>query len=347
MSEKLDILVQATNVNAAYSADSGQDVPAVDNVSLMIPRGQILGLAGESGCGKTTLGNAIAMIANPPLYVLSGTMNIDGLDIDLSTLDKEADARHRPHRGTDVSLLPQGAMNSISPTLRIRDLVHDVVKAHDKSKSKEEALDLARDRLQMLSMPVRVLDQYAHQLSGGMKQRMVTVISTLLNPKLLIADEPTSALDVSSQKMLIEMLIHMVDEGIMQGAIFITHDLPVLSQVSDRLAIMYAGRIVESGPTEELVNAARHPYTSALLSSVLDPTKETRIKRVEGIPGSPPNLGNPPNGCRFNPRCAFAMPICRTTQPEFVKEGQHTTACWWAKENPGATVPTHGVGVLA
>ena len=333
------ILMRASNVTAVYAADSGQDVPAVDNVTVEVPEGQILGLAGESGCGKTTLGNALAMIANPPLYVIAGKMEIDDHEIDLGTLSGGANQLHRPYRGATVSLLPQGAMNAISPTLRIRDLVVDVMRAHDRNTTKADALDRATDRLKMLEMPVRVLDQYAHQLSGGMKQRMVTVVSTLLNPALLIADEPTSALDVSSQKALIEMLLAMVEKRIMRGVIFITHDLPVLSMVTDRLAIMYAGKIVETGPTEELVNNARHPYTSALLSSVLDPTVETRTKHVLGIPGSPPNLGNPPTGCRFHPRCAFAMPECSLKEPQFLHERDHSVACWWANDHAFETVP--------
>lgn len=292
-------LMRANNLTAVYAADSGQDVPAVDNVTLELPEGQILGLAGESGCGKTTLGTALAMIANPPLYVVAGTLEIDGNEINLSTLPKNANQVHRPYRGETVSLLPQGAMNAISPTLRIRDLVVDVMRAHNGSVTKADALDRASDRLKMLEMPTRVLDSYAHQLSGGMKQRMVTVISTLLNPALLIADEPTSALDVSSQKALIEMLLAMVEAKIMRGVIFITHDLPVLSMVTDRLAIMYAGKVVETGRTEDLVNNARHPYTAALLSSVLDPTEDTRTKHVLGIPGSPPNLGNPRPAAAF------------------------------------------------
>jgi peptide/nickel transport system ATP-binding protein len=279
------------------------------------------------------------MIANAPLYVVAGSMQIDDQTIDLTTLAKDSNNLHRPYRGATVSLLPQGAMNAISPTLRIRDLVMDVMSAHDKNVTKAEALDRATDRLKMLSMPTRVLDQYAHQLSGGMKQRMVTVVSTLLDPKLLIADEPTSALDVSSQKQLIEMLLQMIEMKIMRGVIFITHDLPVLSMVTDRLAIMYAGKIIENGLTEDLVHNARHPYTSALLAAVLDPTVETRTKHVLGIPGSPPNLANPPSGCRFHPRCPFAMDECTTTEPAFLSEGNHQIACWWAEKNPGVTVP--------
>ena len=332
-------VVRATNITAVYAADSGQDVPAVDDVSIEVPVGTIVGLAGESGCGKSTLGNALAMIANPPLYVVKGKLEIGGETIDLSTLDAGANKRHRPYRGDVVSLLPQGAMNAVSPTLKIKDLVVDVLRAHDRSWKKSDAMDLATDRLKMLEMPTRVLDSYAHQLSGGMKQRMVTVVSTLLNPQLLIADEPTSALDVSSQKALIEMLLAMVEKKIMGGVIFITHDLPVLSMVTDRLAIMYAGKVVENGRTDDLVDNARHPYTAALLSSVLDPTEDTRTKHVLGIPGSPPNLGNPPSGCRFHPRCAFAMDVCSKKEPATLAEGDHQFACWWAKEHPRQTVP--------
>ena len=285
--DRSGLLARVTDVRSVYGGGE-QDFTAVDGVSLELGEGEILGLAGESGCGKTTLGNTLAMIAAPPLYVLSGTLEIDDEVIDLSTLSPADVKRHRPYRGSTVSMLPQGAMNAISPTVRIRSLVHDVMRAHRTGVSKDEALDRARDRLKMLEMPVRVLDSYAHQLSGGMKQRVITVISTLLDPRLLIADEPTSALDVSSQRMLVEMLLAMVEQRIMSGVVFVTHDLPVLSQVSDKLAIMNAGSIVEMGPTRQLVEDPQHPYTKKLLSSVLDPTAETRERGRDRAQGGAP-----------------------------------------------------------
>jgi len=182
-----------------------------------------------------------------------------------------------------VSMLPQGAMNSVSPTKRIRHLVYDVMRSHDRKVSKDEALDRARERITTLGLPARVLDAYPHQLSGGMKQRTVTIISTLLNPRLLVADEPTSALDVTSQKILIEMLLEMLEKRIISGVIFVTHDLPLLRTVATKIAVMYQGRIVENGPTEIMVDNPSHPYTQALMSSVLAPEPKYSKIRIEGM----------------------------------------------------------------
>ena len=331
-------LLSATDLLAAYYTPEGQRVAAVDNVSVEINEGEVLGIAGESGCGKSTLGAILSLTAREPLLVEGGTLEVDGKQQELGPHAKVP----RTWRGSVVSLLPQGAMNSISPTMRVRDLVYDVMRAHDRGIRKADALDRARDRFAELDLPLRALDAYPHQLSGGMKQRVVTVVSTLLNPRLLIADEPTSALDVSSQKALIDMLLQMLESKIMSGVVFITHDLPVLRTVSDRIAVMYAGKIVEIGDAENIAGDPRHPYSAALLNSVLVPEPSFRRRRVKGIPGSPPNLAFPPEGCRFHPRCGLADDRCRTDPPR-VGDDLRFSDCFWAHDHPGETVPADKV----
>jgi peptide/nickel transport system ATP-binding protein len=328
-----DLLLRARGVRAAYTGGRSA-VMACDGVSIDVHDGEVVGVAGESGCGKSTLAAVLSLTARPPLQVVGGQLEIGGKQIDLESGEDPP----RTWRGKVVSLLPQGAMNSISPTLRIRDLVFHVIRAHEPKVKRDEALDRARQRLVALDLPPRVLDQYSHQLSGGMKQRVVTIVSTLLDPTLLIADEPTSALDVSSQKMLIEMLQRMVSEQIIGGVIFVTHDLPVLRSIANRIAVMYAGRVVEIADTEELIDRPRHPYSGALLRSVLVPEPHIRTRRVPGIPGSPPSLSDPPQGCRFHPRCTYAMDVCSTQEPPQVGDSERFSACWWAQQNPGKAV---------
>ncbi|WP_020576073.1 ABC transporter ATP-binding protein [Actinopolymorpha alba] len=325
-----DSLLRATGLTAAYTVDGGE-VVAVDDVSIDMRRGEVLGVAGESGCGKSTLGAVLSLTLRPPLFVRSGELEVDGRRLDLGPHQKPP----RSWRGEVVSLLPQGAMNSLSPTVRIRDFAYDVIRAHQSGVRRDDAIERTRQRLEHLDLPRRVLDYYPHQLSGGMKQRVVTVISTLLNPRLLIADEPTSALDVSSQRVLIEMLKEMLSEEIIGGVIFITHDLPVLNIVADRIAIMYAGQIAEVGTARDIINQPRHPYSAALLSSVLVPEPAMRRTRVQGIPGAPPSLMHPPGGCRFHPRCGLVMDVCRDQAPPKVGDERRFASCWWAEQNPG------------
>ncbi|HZC27279.1 MAG TPA: ABC transporter ATP-binding protein [Actinopolymorphaceae bacterium] len=330
-------LLRATNLRAAYSIEGGE-VVAVDDVSVELRRGEVLGIAGESGCGKSTLGAVLSLTVRPPLYVQSGELEVDGKQLDLGPDQNPP----RAWRGEVVSLLPQGAMNSLSPTLRIRDFAYDVIRAHRPGTKRDEALDRARHRLEQLDLPARVLDYYPHQLSGGMKQRVVTVVSALLDPRLLIADEPTSALDVSSQRVLIEMLREMLAQEIIGGVIFITHDLPVLNTIADRIAIMYAGKIAEVGYASDIINRPTHPYSAALLSSVLVPEPHMRETRVAGIPGAPPSLLQPPAGCRFHPRCRLVMDVCRTQEPPQVGAGLRYSSCWWADQHPGQSVEVRG-----
>lgn len=320
-------LLSINRLKAYYRMIQGIDIKAVDEVSLEIREKEVLGIAGESGCGKSTLASVISLTIIPPLYIAGGEIYINSnnniLNLDKETLRKEI-------KGKYISIVPQGAMNSLNPTLKIRNFIIDVLKEHFPEISKEEALKRARERFEALSLPTRVLDAYPHQLSGGMKQRTVTVISTLLNPNILIADEPTSALDVSSQKIVIKLFVDLLKMNIIKSIIFITHELPLLRHFADRIAIMYAGKIMEIGPMEKIIFSPLHPYTKLLLSSVLVPEPGIKNKRVEAIPGVPPDLKNPPLGCRFYPRCpSFVKNLCDKEVPPFVEvEKDHRVSCY-------------------
>jgi peptide/nickel transport system ATP-binding protein len=336
-------LLHARNVSAVYAGGEGPDVQAVTNVSLELLPGEVLGIAGESGCGKSTLASLIALTARQPLVATQGTLRIGDERIDLTQLESVP----RDWRGKLVALLPQGAMNALNPTLRIRDLVHHVISAHEPDTTRRDAVDRARERLEQLSLPVRALESYPHQLSGGMRQRVVAVITTLLNPRVLIADEPTSALDVSAQRALVDLLRQLLDRGFIEAVGFITHDLPLLSTVADRIVIMYAGQVAESGSCRDIVDRPRHPYTMALMGTVLVPEPQIRRRRVEGIRGAPPDLRHPPAGCRFHPRCPHVMDVCRESEPPLVGDGvpgrtggtRAFAACWWVRQQTGEPVP--------
>jgi peptide/nickel transport system ATP-binding protein len=333
-------ILHARDVTAAYTTDDGMDVQAVSGVSVELLPGEVLGIAGESGCGKSTLASLITLTARPPLVATSGTLRIADERIDLRHLDTVP----RDWRGKLVSLLPQGAMSALNPTLRIRDLAHDVIRAHEPDVTRKEASERARERLEQLSLPVRALDSYPHQLSGGMRQRVVAVISTLLNPRVLVADEPTSALDVSAQRALVDLLRTLLERRYIEAVAFITHDLPLLSTVADRVLIMYAGQLAEAGAVRDIVDRPRHPYTMALMSTVLVPEPGVRRQRLEGIRGAPPDLRRPPAGCRFHPRCQHVMDVCRESEPPLVGDGvpgrtggtRGFSACWWVREEQEA-----------
>lgn len=322
------------NVRAYYSAAPDPDVKAVDDVSLTIGEGEVLGIAGESGCGKSTLAAVISLTARPPLYIKSGELELDGEVVQLAGQCPVPAQWY----GTKVALLPQRALNSLNPTARVRDFVVDVMCAHEATLRPQDAVETARERLDQLALSPRVLDSYAHQLSGGMRQRVVAVISTLLDPNLLIADEPTSALDVSSQKQLVLLLKLLLERGFIKRIAFITHDLPMLSNIADRIAVMYAGKLVEIGPTAQIVDNPQHPYTAALINATLDPAPEVRGHRLQGIQGAPPDLSYPPSGCRFHPRCPLAMEICSREEPPEVGRPDRFAACWWVQQHATGSV---------
>ena len=303
------VILEVRNLKTKYITRFHEDVYSVDGVSFTIEEGKSLGVAGESGCGKSTLALSMMGYYFPPLHYMSGDIIIDGKNI--SGMDP--DEVRKTILGTEIAYIPQAAMNALNPTQKIIRFVEDVVRAHDPKADKKSIRELAEKRFAELGLPASVLDKHAVELSGGMKQRTVIAVSTILNPKVLIADEPSSALDVTSQKMVIKMMKELMEKGYVKAMLFITHELPLLYNVTDDIMVMYAGQIVEKGTAHEMVFDPTHPYSYGLMNSILVPEEGTRGHKLTAIPGTPPNLKKPPAGCRFAERCKYARPECRYT----------------------------------
>jgi peptide/nickel transport system ATP-binding protein len=303
-----------------YYRSLAGDVKAVDGIDLELADGEIMGLAGESGCGKSTLGKALIKLDSRMRWV-SGTVTLDG-----TLLPIWDDAVMDRHRLTDVSLVPQYAMSALNPTRKVGPMIHDLLRARgiDFSKVRPE---LER-RLRLVGLDTGVLDMFPIEMSGGMKQRVVLVISTLLDPSLLIADEITSALDVSTQKAVAEMLVEFRDREFIKSAIVITHDLSILAQVADSIVVMYAGKLAEKADVRTVVDAPRHPYTRMLIASMPEVGVRFAEHRLAGIEGRPPSLIDPPAGCRFRDRCPLAGPRCAAEPAYRTCGARHLVACW-------------------
>jgi peptide/nickel transport system ATP-binding protein len=319
-------LLEIEDLKGYYRGTFGV-VFGVDGVTLTLDSGEIIGLAGESGCGKSTLAELVSGSPPPLLHYEGGKILIDGFDIyniDREVLRTEVKCKR-------MSYVPQASMESLNPVKRIRDFIMDVVKERTgEEPSRRQVLEMAGDHLKKLGLESWVLDRYPLELSGGMKQRVVIGISTLWNPKLLVIDEPTSALDVTSQKLMIKSLLDLKQAGIIESMLYISHDITSLRQLCDRCAVMYCGRIVETGPMDTIINDPHHPYTQGLISSVVSYDPEGRQKgALKSIPGEHPDLRNPPSGCRFHPRCPNATDACKTTVPPVLKaeKGKRECAC--------------------
>ena len=304
-----NVILEVRDLTTKYITRFQEDVYAVDHVSLELEEGKSLGIAGESGCGKSTLALSLMGYYFPPLHYTCGEIIIDGRNI--SGMDPD-DIR-KSILGTEIAYIPQAAMNALNPTQKVISFIEDVVLAHDPTQSKKFIYDYARANFLLLGLPEEVLHKYPVELSGGMKQRTVIAVSVILSPKVLIADEPSSALDVTTQKMVIKMLRSLIENGFIKSLIFITHELPLLYNVTDDIMVMYAGQIVEKAPAHEAVFDPLHPYSKGLMGSIIVPEEGLRDIKLAAIPGVPPNLKDPPVGCRFAERCKYVMAECKVT----------------------------------
>ncbi len=319
--------VRVENLRIAYATLAGNVTP-VDDVSFSVRDGEIMGLAGESGCGKSTLGNSLVYLDSRMRH-LGGRVELDGRALPIA--DTKA---MRPYRMKEVSLVPQYAMSALNPTRRISRLIADLLRCHGVRYS--GVLEEMRRRIALVGLDENVLSKYPFELSGGMRQRVTLVLSTLLNPSLLIADEVTSALDVSTQRAVGELLMEFRARGFVKSLIAITHDLSILALISDSILVMYAGRLAEKADTDTIVNAPLHPYTQLLLASLPEVGMRHDQTTLTGIPGRPPPLLNPPAGCRFRDRCPFAFERCAQDPPfREVRPGHHV-ACWKVGEESAA-----------
>ena len=307
--EKPKVMLEVRELTTKYITRFMEDVYAVDHVSLKVEEGKSLGIAGESGCGKSTLALSLMGYYFAPLHYMSGEIIIDGRNI---TGMKPDDIR-KSILGSEIAYIPQAAMNALNPTQKVINFIEDVIQAHDPYRTKKEIFATSREVFERLGLPAEVLQKYPVELSGGMKQRTVIAVSVILLPKVLIADEPSSALDVTSQKMVIKMLNGLMEDGFIKSLIFITHELPLLYNVTDDIMVMYAGQIVEKASAKDAVFDPLHPYSKGLMGSIIVPESGLRDVKLAAIPGVPPNLKKPPSGCRFAERCKYVRTECKVT----------------------------------
>ncbi|MFQ6032930.1 MAG: ABC transporter ATP-binding protein [Candidatus Zixiibacteriota bacterium] len=314
MRDKKILVVE--DLRVYYDAPTGV-VKAVDGVNLNLDENEILGIAGESACGKSTFAYGLIRLCEYPRYIAGGRIFFEDMNL-LEIREEEM----RKVRREKITLIPQAAMNALNPVLRIESQFDDVL--DPLNIPKDEAKQLVSTSLKNLGLSPDIVKKYPHELSGGMKQRVVISMATILNPKILIADEPTSALDVVSQREIIQLIMDLV-KGIKSSMILITHDMAIHAECVDKIAVMYAGQIVETGDVKGIFEEPRHPYAKILISSV----PSLRRKEIpKGTLGKPPDMVNPPSGCRFHPRCSYASEICAQKEPELIEmEDGRKVAC--------------------
>ncbi len=299
-------------------------VKAVDRVSFHIDKGEALGLVGESGCGKSSLGITILRILPYNARILGGKVILEGRDV-LSIPEEQF---RKEVRWKKISMVFQGAMNALNPVMKIGDQIAEAIMIHE-NVSKKEAIERVKQLLKLVGIDPSRVNHYPHEFSGGMRQRAMIAMALACNPALLIADEPTTALDVIVQAQVLK-LIRDIQQQVGISTLLVTHDLSIVAELCDKVAVMYAGKIVEYGSTNEVYYKPRHPYTYKLLGAM--PSVKGKKRRLEFIPGAPPDLLEPPPGCRFHPRCPYAIEICSKEEPTMQEVDGVMVACHRAGE---------------
>ncbi|MBI5957600.1 MAG: ABC transporter ATP-binding protein [Chloroflexi bacterium] len=331
MIEEKTVILRTEHLKAFYLLEvhgTQKTVKAVNDVDIQIYENEIYGIAGESGCGKTTLLKTLFGEIVPPLRLIDGKIfyRIDDDEVDVSRMKSEA---KRKLRMEYISYIPQGSMSVFNPVLKIKGTFADFIGSHVHGQSRAEIFELARERILELGLPKNVLDVYPHQLSGGMRQRVTIALAASLNPRIMIGDEPTTALDVVVQRGVIQMLKD-IQKNLKNTIVLVTHDMGVHANIADRIGIMYAGKLIEEATTEKIFAQPLHPYTQFLINSL--PKFGDKSMR-DSVPGSPPSLADLPTGCPFHPRCPHVKDICRQEMPNFHHlDENHKVACWLVGE---------------
>ncbi|MDR2079740.1 MAG: ABC transporter ATP-binding protein [Treponema sp.] len=328
-------LLTVENLRAYYKTEMygiSRLVRAIDDVSLELQPNEIYGVAGESSCGKTTLIKVLSGTIKPPLKMHGGTVKYRFKSADVDMAKVSAEELRQNIRWKEISYVMQGSMSVLNPVRKVVKTFEDIIATHEGIPNRREFLERVREHVKKLGLPPDVLNSYPHELSGGMRQRVAIALATVFHPGLIIADEPTTALDVVVQRGVLQLLREIQGES-KNTVLLVTHDMAVHANVANRVAIMYAGRLMEEAPTEIIFKRPEHPYTRHLISS-LPLIGDKSVKNA--LEGSPPNLANPPEGCRFHPRCPRAMAVCKTEVPAMRNlGGGHRAACHLIAELPG------------
>lgn len=319
------VLLDVQDLKTYYFTLRGS-VKAVEGINFQVEKGKALGLAGESGCGKTTVALSLLRMLPPGGKILGGKILFNGEDL----INLKEDEMRKKVRWKGISIVFQGAMNALNPVYKVGDQIVEAILTHERGVSKEKAKDRTGKLLEMVGIGPSRADNYPHEFSGGMRQRALIAMSLACNPDLLIGDEPGTALDVIVQAQVLKLMKELKDK-LNLGMILITHDLSIIAETCETCAIMYAGKIVESGDIVTIFKEPLHPYTQGLMAAF--PSIKTSKKEMTSIRGFPPDLLNPPSGCRFHPRCSYAMDVCEKEEPVFTEVSRrHYVACHLVKK---------------